>query len=204
MEFPTPGSQLLSHTTAVPCAVAFTRPTSTFGGLTLPADRPFTPTIKEFFREGTSIHTCDRRSNKTTIASLVPSWPFEPSFAENDPYWNGVTGGESSSQAARSRPVLDEVFTEDDSTWVSVTSHSGEIGSILLVLGHRTFSLSTGQAIPVLVRAERQYHAYPSTTIAAWTSLATCASPPITSLAVGRCVCSGSATSTAVVPTSTA
>ncbi|KAJ9156534.1 Phosphoglycerate mutase-like protein [Pleurostoma richardsiae] len=172
----------------------------TFSGLDLPTDRPFVPTIKEFFREGISIHTCDRRSNKTYIASLFPTWEFEPGFAELDPYWSGVLGEESTSQAARSKIVLDEVFAEDDATWISVTSHSGEIGSILSVLGHRTFSLSTGQAIPVLVKAQRLYQAYPSKTIQAWTSLATCTSPPITSLASGGCVCSGAATST---PTTT-
>ncbi len=60
----------------------------TFGGLSLPAARPFAPTIKEFFREGISIHTCDRRSNKTYIHGLFPGWKFETGFPENDPYWN--------------------------------------------------------------------------------------------------------------------
>ncbi len=77
---------------------------------------------------------------------------------------------------ARSKIVLDEVFTEDDSTFLSVTSHSGEIASILAALGHRSFGLSTGQIIPVLVKAQKQYQAYPTATIQAWTSLATCTS----------------------------
>ncbi|KAK3941267.1 phosphoglycerate mutase-like protein [Diplogelasinospora grovesii] len=169
----------------------------TFSGLSLPASRPFVPVIKEFFREGISIHTCDHRSNKTYIHSQFPTWGFEPSFAEHDPLWNGVTGEESSSEAARSKIVLDEVFAEDDNTWISVTSHSGEIASLLSVLRHRTFSLSTGQIIPVLVKAQRLYQAYPSTTINAWTSLATCTQPPITSIASIGCVCSGSPTATA-------
>ncbi|KAK2615752.1 hypothetical protein N8I77_002484 [Diaporthe amygdali] len=168
----------------------------TFGGLDLPADRPFTPTIKEFFREGISIHTCDSRSNRTHISSLFPSWEFEPGFPEQDPYWNGITGEDSSSQAARTKIVLDQIFSEDDATWVSVTSHSGEISTILSVLGHRAFRLATGQAIPVLVKAERLYQAYPSATIAGWTSQATCTAPPVTSLATGGCICS-SATATA-------
>lgn len=131
----------------------------TFSGLDLPEDRPFVPTIKEFFREGISIHTCDRRSNKTTIAGLVPTWKFEPGFPEQDPYWTGVLGEDSSSQDARSKIVLDEVFSEDDNTWLSITAHSGEIASILRTLGHRTFSLSTGQIIPVLVKAQKLYQA---------------------------------------------
>ena len=66
----------------------------TFGGLELPVARPFTPTIKEFLREGISIHTCDSRSNRTHISSLFPTWEFEPGFPEQDLYWNGVTGGD--------------------------------------------------------------------------------------------------------------
>lgn len=176
----------------------------TFGGLSLPTDRPFTPTIKEFFREGISIHTCDSRSNRTHISSLFPTWEFEPGFPEQDPYWNGVTGEDSSSQAARSKIVLDQVFSEDDATWVSVTSHSGEISTILSVLGHRAFRLATGQAIPVLVKAERQYQAYPSSTVAGWTSRATCTAPPVTSLATGGCVCSGATAAATATATPTA
>ncbi|KAH8900989.1 phosphoglycerate mutase-like protein [Thozetella sp. PMI_491] len=172
----------------------------TFGNLSLPAARPFVPTVKEFLREGISIHTCDRRSNATYIRNLFPSWPLEPSFSETDPLWSGVLGESSSSQAARSKIVLDELFIEDDKTFLSITSHSGEIASILGVLGHRSFSLSTGQIIPVLVRAKREYQAYPTATIQSWTSLATCTAPPVTSLATGGCVCS----STVAAPATTA
>jgi broad specificity phosphatase PhoE len=38
----------------------------TFADIHLPAEHPFIPTVKEGFREGISIHTCDRRSNKVT------------------------------------------------------------------------------------------------------------------------------------------
>jgi hypothetical protein len=35
----------------------------------------------------------------------------------------------------RSKTVLDEVFSSDDSTYISITSHSGEIASILQGMG---------------------------------------------------------------------
>ncbi|OIW28886.1 phosphoglycerate mutase-like protein [Coniochaeta ligniaria NRRL 30616] len=165
----------------------------TFGDLSLPAARPFVPTVKEFFREGISIHTCDRRRSKSYIHDLLPSWKFEDGFSETDLIWNGVTAEDSSGQYARSKVVLDEVFTDDEATWISVTSHSGEIGSLLSVLGHRSWSLSTGQAVPVLVKAERMPAPYPSKTIAAWSSAVTCAGPPVSSGA-GGCVCSTGAT----------
>jgi broad specificity phosphatase PhoE len=169
----------------------------TFSALPLPASRPFTPTVKEFFREGISIHTCDRRRSKSYIHDLFPTYKFEDGFTETDELWNGVTGEESSAQFARSKIALDEVFTEDEGTWLSVTSHSGEIARVLSVLGHRVWGLGTGQAVPVLVRAERVARAYPTRTIGAWTSAVTCAGPPVTSTA-GGCVCSGAVASPTV------
>ncbi|KAM3069373.1 putative phosphoglycerate mutase pmu1, variant 2 [Clarireedia jacksonii] len=126
----------------------------TFSTLSLPKSRPFKPTIKELFREGISGHTCDRRSNKIFIHESFPTYKFERGFVENDPLWQALHGETSGDQDIRSKKVLDEVFKSDDNTWLSITSHSGEIASILRVLHHRVFSLTTGAIIPVLVKAE--------------------------------------------------
>ncbi|PQE13800.1 phosphoglycerate mutase protein [Rutstroemia sp. NJR-2017a BVV2] len=126
----------------------------TFSTLSLPKSRPFKPTIKELFREGISGHTCDRRSNKTFIHESFPTYKFEKGFVETDPLWEALHGETSGDQDIRSKKVLDEVFGSDDNTWLSITSHSGEIASILRVLHHRVFSLTTGAIIPVLVKAE--------------------------------------------------
>ncbi|KAK8003025.1 phosphoglycerate mutase [Apiospora arundinis] len=163
----------------------------TFASLALPADRPFTPVIKEFLREGISIHTCDRRSNKTYIQSMFPSYRFEESFTEHDELWNGTFAEAGAAQNARSKAVLDDIFSKDGNTWISITSHSGEIRSLLSVLGHRPFSLSTGQAIPVLVRARNHRKIEdPATPVSdsSWVFEPTCTSPPATSGAAG-CVC---------------
>lgn len=85
-------------------------------------------------------------------------------------------------------------FTQEYSkkdTFVSVTSHSGEISSILSVLGHRSFSLNTGAVIPVLVRAEQVKGENTATSALPWTASAHCTSPPVTS--VSACVCASSA-----------
>lgn len=39
----------------------------------------------------------------------------------------------------RSKTALDEVFSSDDSTYISITSHSGEIASILQGIGHFSY-----------------------------------------------------------------
>ena len=103
----------------------------TFNGLDLPAKHPFKPLVKEYFREGISGHTCDRRSNETYIHNLFPSYGIEPGFTPEDELWVALHGETSTDQAVRSKRVLDSVFSTDSSTYISVTSHSGEIGSIL-------------------------------------------------------------------------
>lgn len=113
--------------------------------------------VKELLREGISIHTCDRRSSRTYISDNFPSYEIETNFTEKDELWNGVTAETSSAQDTRSRTIINEIFNDEKAgTYVSITSHSGEIASILRVLGHRTFSLNTGAIIPVLVKAERK------------------------------------------------
>ncbi|KIW66679.1 hypothetical protein PV04_05988 [Phialophora macrospora] len=167
----------------------------TFSGLPLPSGQPFIPTIKALLRESISEHTCDRRSNKTYIHAQFPKYKFEPGFPETDQLWTGVTAETSTAQDARSKTLLDEIFTTDKSTYLSFTSHSGEIASILRVLGHRSFSLNTGAVIPVLVRAESVAGTSTIST-QAWTPSPHCTVPPVSSVssgANGGCVCPGSA-----------
>lgn len=106
-----------------------------------------------------------------------------------------MTAETSAAQDVRSTKALGEVFFSQESSkkdsFVSVTSHSGEIASILRVLGHRTFSLSTGAVIPVLVKAEK-VHGEATTSAVSWTASAHCTAPPVTS--VSACVCQSSAT----------
>ncbi|KAI5866129.1 phosphoglycerate mutase-like protein [Durotheca rogersii] len=175
----------------------------TFNGLDLPADRPFVPIVKEFLREGISMRTCDLRSNKTYIQSLLPAFTFEEGFTENDELWRGYEGETSEAQRKRTKIFLDDVFSNDDSTWVSITSHSGQIRENLRILNHIEFRLSTGQAIPALIKAVNNRRVEPvTTTIQSFVPEATCSSPPITSISGQGCVCS-SAASTAVFASAT-
>ncbi|KAL6712377.1 putative phosphoglycerate mutase pmu1 [Coniothyrium glycines] len=150
----------------------------TFSGIDLPRESPFRPLIKEFLREGISAHTCDRRSNKSIIKKHFPEFKFEKGFAEEDPYWTELFAEPSANQDLRSKAVLDDIFTSDDSTYISITSHSGEIASLLRVLGHRNFSLSTGSAIPVLVKITTLNISPPATSTRPYTPQKTCATPP--------------------------
>ncbi|KAL4969131.1 phosphoglycerate mutase family protein [Aspergillus stella-maris] len=192
---------------------------------------PFVPEVKEGFREGMSMHTCNARRSKSYIEDLFPGWTFEIGFMEEDEFWTGTTAEPSEGQDLRSRKALDDIFypgvdgpspssssfvsiptptatpypghrgsgfTHHHSTnkaktnqIISITAHSGEITSILRVIGHQAFRLSTGAVIPVLVRAEEVYEPEPTTT-AVWSVSAYCTAPPATSTE-GGCVCASSA-----------
>ena len=101
----------------------------TFNGLDL--FHPFIPEVKEYFRETISGHTCDRRSNESYIHDSFPTYKIEPGFTFNDELWEALHGETNDDQDIRSKRVLDQVFSTDRSTFISITSHSGEIGSIL-------------------------------------------------------------------------
>lgn len=62
---------------------------------------------------------------------MYPTYTFEESFKEVDPLWDPIVRETDSAQDERSKTVLDDVFGSDDATYLSITSHSGEIGSIL-------------------------------------------------------------------------
>lgn len=123
----------------------------TFGKLEIAA---FKPVVKELLREAIGIHTCDRRRPASYIRETFPSYTLEVDFAEIDPLWTEDYREPRSARKVRMTELLDDIFTNDESTFISFTSHSGAIGSLLEALGHREFGLETGGVIPVLVKAE--------------------------------------------------
>jgi broad specificity phosphatase PhoE len=181
----------------------------TFGNLSLPSDYPFVPTVKELLRETIDIHTCDERSNLTVIENAFPTYKIEDGFTEEDELWNALLSEPEAAQVQRSEILLDDVFSNDDNTWLSFTTHSGEATAMLTALGHISFSLATGAVIPVFVKAVINHKVAFVPESIAYTASATCNAVPVTSLATGGCVCSSgsavlSATASPTVSTSAA
>lgn len=100
-------------------------------------------------------HTCDRRSTASEIASEYPEYRFESGFAEKDILWDPKNRETDQHRNERLACLLNDIFANDESTYLSLTAHSGAITSILEVLGHRKFPLATGAVIPVVVEATR-------------------------------------------------
>jgi broad specificity phosphatase PhoE len=123
----------------------------TFKGL----DLPYRPYIKELLREALGIHTCDRRSTLSHLTKTFPHLAFEPGFSGPDLLWEADYREPQSARRYRLSQFLDDVWASDEKIWISMTSHSGAIGSVLEVLGHRKWALETGGVVPVVVRAER-------------------------------------------------
>ncbi|GIC84488.1 histidine phosphatase family protein [Aspergillus udagawae] len=127
----------------------------TFRGLKMPHTEPFRPVLKELLRETIGLHTCDSRSSKTAILAEYPEYITEDGFAEEDPLYDPKLRESDTARDARLRDLLQDIFTHDRNTFISLTAHSGAITSILQVTGHRKFALATGAVIPVLVKVER-------------------------------------------------
>lgn len=109
----------------------------------------------QLLREALGVHTCDRRSTASQILEQFPHVTLEPSFSEPDVLWEADYREPRTARKYRLEQLLDDIFENDKGAFLSLTSHSGAIGSILEGIGHRPFSLQTGGVIPVVVKAKK-------------------------------------------------
>lgn len=130
----------------------------TYGDLKVPANRPFAPIVKELMREVMGEHTCDRRSTRSVIHQAVPKWRIEPGFTEKDELWQADHRETHEEHDLRTKQLLDDVFSHssDERLFLSFTSHSGAIASLLRVTGHVEYRLPTGGMMPILIKATTQ------------------------------------------------
>ncbi|KAL8695197.1 MAG: hypothetical protein Q9218_000235 [Villophora microphyllina] len=119
-----------------------------------PPKTMYQPVVKELLREVNGVHTCDRRSSKSTLVTEFPNFTFEEGFSENDELWTPDHRETHEETDERMKRLLDDIFNNDYNSFISLTAHSGVICSLLRVLGHREFRLATGAVIPVLVEAK--------------------------------------------------
>ncbi|KAL7266031.1 putative phosphoglycerate mutase pmu1, partial [Rhizina undulata] len=137
-----------------------------------------TPIIKEKLRETIGIHTDNRRGTASYLHATYPTFAIEPGFSEKDLLWGPVLMESNSARDVRLGHALDEIFANDDATFISITAHIGVINSILNVLGHRSFNVQTGGMIPIVVKVEFLPTAAPTTSVAPGTTAPTCSVNP--------------------------
>jgi broad specificity phosphatase PhoE len=149
----------------------------TFSGLELPIANPFKPLVKELLREDIGVHTCDRRSTKSQIKERWPDYDIEDGFSETDLLWDPDYRESESAHVYRLKLLLDDVFVNDESTFVSFSSHSGSIAALLKGVGHREFSLQTGGVIPLFLRIHKNKGSRPAETLEPPTKPPVCPPP---------------------------
>lgn len=111
------------------------------------------PIIKESLREQFGVHTCDRRSSLSAIRRLFPQYEIEKGFTENDELWTSEQRESVEEVTLRLKGFLQQLFQDDDSTYVSVTTHSGAIRALEAALGHPDVWPGVGSMIPFMVQS---------------------------------------------------
>lgn len=114
------------------------------------------PIFVEGLRESIGLHTCDKRRDKYYLKAKYPNFTFEDGFSIEDELWGPVYQETFEQQVIRLRRVLDLIWEQDTSTYISITAHSGTVNAILANIGHRPFNLQTGGMIPVVVKGSKK------------------------------------------------
>ncbi|EAZ62945.2 hypothetical protein PICST_40227 [Scheffersomyces stipitis CBS 6054] len=112
------------------------------------------PLIKEFARETYGIGTESKRHTKEYIGQNYPFAVFEAGFSQNDELWKSEVHESNQHRNYRAAQLLSDIFINDSNQIISIVSHSGLIKSILKVIGHRKWTLKTGQMIPVIIEVD--------------------------------------------------
>ncbi|EGV66376.1 phosphoglycerate mutase-like protein [Yamadazyma tenuis ATCC 10573] len=129
------------------------------------------PLVVENAREKYGIGTESKRHPKSYISENYPFANFEDGFTENDKLWTTTKHEKSKHVRYRAELVLDEIFTSDNNTVISVTTHSGTISAFLKIVDHRKWSMKTGEVIPVIIKASK-YEPYSKPDVDdAWSTL---------------------------------
>lgn len=113
------------------------------------------PIIKEKLRERLGIHTCDKRSTKSFITSTYPTFTIEPGFTEDDELWNTDTRETFEEHVERSKELLDEIFEDNETLFVSLTAHSGAIMALFSTAEWKKIPVAASSVYPLLILAEK-------------------------------------------------
>ncbi|EPS94748.1 hypothetical protein FOMPIDRAFT_1169401 [Fomitopsis schrenkii] len=128
----------------------------TFGSdETFPEDTR-TVMVFEDLREEHGVHTCDMRNSRTLIQRNFPlrMLVVEPGFTEEDIVWQSDVRESKEHVRTRAQSVLDRIFDEIESTYISITAHGGIINGLLAAAGRQPYSLPTGGVLPLIIRGE--------------------------------------------------
>ncbi|KAI0376607.1 phosphoglycerate mutase-like protein [Hypomontagnella monticulosa] len=113
------------------------------------------PIIKENLRERITDHTCDRRSSRLWIKGKFPNYIIEEGFAELDESWDPNSFETLEQHVSRIQQLFDDIFANDTSPIISLTTHSYAMTAILALLGYDKFMVNEGTLVPIFVKAKK-------------------------------------------------
>lgn len=117
-------------------------------------ERSFQPVVKELLRERLTDHTCDKRSTRLWITENYPEYVLDQDFEMKDTLWRVDRYETNDEHVARKQRLLEDIFANDKSTFLSFTTHSYAISAILEVVETPHFRVSEGAIVPLLIKAE--------------------------------------------------
>ncbi|KAK4501840.1 hypothetical protein PRZ48_007649 [Zasmidium cellare] len=126
----------------------------TFADVPLPSGNSFRPIVKEALREIHGVHTCDKRSSRDEILSQFPEFALEPGFSDEDELWKPDHRETLEERIPLMRQFLHEVFQDAESTFISLTTHSGAIRALYKAIGHPDVWVAAGAVVPIVVRSK--------------------------------------------------
>lgn len=130
------------------------------------------PVVTENLRETIGRNLCDKRSSKTVISERFGKYGFvfEDGFEEQDVLYTDDHRETAQEQGVRVNRFCQAMFDEDwdmdakkvnkdlavKNSIICTTSHAGTIRLMVIVFGHRRFTISTGGMVPIVVKGTRK------------------------------------------------
>lgn len=98
--------------------------------------------VKEGLRDRFGVTTHDQRSSKSWIKKNYPTFTLEDGFTQVDELWKPDIRESLENQMTRVSRLLDDVFNDSTSMFVSLTTHCQLVSTLMIVTG--------GERLPVL------------------------------------------------------
>jgi hypothetical protein len=117
--------------------------------------RSFQPFVKELLRGRVSNHTCAKRSTRSWIENNYPEYIIDKDFEEWDPLWKEDHSETNDEEISRLRRLLEDIFTNDDASFISLTTGSHAISAVLNIVGAPHVEVSQGVTFPLFVKATK-------------------------------------------------
>ncbi|OQO13159.1 hypothetical protein B0A48_02623 [Cryoendolithus antarcticus] len=113
------------------------------------------PIVHESLREIFGVHTCDKRSSTSQIQAEFPYFELSPGLTADDRLWTPDHRETMQEHAELWRNFLQDLFENDESTYVSITTHSGATRALYLAIGHPDVWTAAGSVVPIVVLGRR-------------------------------------------------